>query len=457
MTVQVRVLIAALAFAAPVHWNVGPAAAASPERNVVLISLDTLRADRLSCYGNALATTPRIDALAAGGARVERAVVPSSSTAPSHMTMLTGTHPCRHNIWNRGSGNRLPSGIETLAEILKRAGFTTAAFTEDAGITADLGFARGFDTFEEFVDLPQKTLPKGAVHTPTNLGPHTFEKARQWLSSHGASRFFLFVHTYQVHGPRRPKPPYDGLFGGPDSTGKDPAFRSLRRYDQLIRQSDDLVAGLLETLDDVGAAKDTLVILTSDHGEAFGEYGDWGHGEPVHEAATRVPLILWAPGLIGPGVIDGLVSIADIVPTTLDLLGLPMPEGLDGRNIGKAARARGRRSIEVPSRALYFESATGKTSAVRDDRFIVSQRTADATEALVVHDSSAAPSKSWEFSRFVADRPEEGVHVKELHVELERRREACETSRREAEKWPRRAHPRAPDIERKLRALGYTD
>lgn len=253
-----------------------PRSGAPERRNVILVSLDTLRADRLSVAGADRPTSPRIDALARSGVRFATALAPAPSTPPSHMTMLTGTSPCRHGIFGIHVEDRLPADVETLAEVLARNGYTTAAITENAYVGAPYGFARGFDSFREIKQkVADGNSPAPGVITPTGYGPATFGAASDWLRRHRDERFFLFVHTYHMHAPRRPPEPYAGLFrdaADPEpapSPGFDPAFHDRTRYDQLVRQADDLMADLLRTLAELDLERDTILVVTSDHGEAF--------------------------------------------------------------------------------------------------------------------------------------------------------------------------------------------
>ena len=426
----------------PSHGN-------SARPNIILLSLDTLRADRLSAYGAKRPTTPRMDALAATGARFSVALAPASSTPPSHMTLLTGTSPCRHGIWGVHEQDQLPETISPLAEILSRHGYTTAAITENAYIGSPYGFARGFDSFRE-----QKEISGGGNSvTPRGLGPTTFAAARHWLREHRDLQFFLFVHTYQMHGPRRPLPPYAGLFEAegptPDREGYDPAFHDLRVYDQLLREADDLVGELHATVRELGLAGDTIFVITSDHGEAFFEHGDHGHGYSLYEEVVRVPLVVWAPGRVAPGVIDHPVGLVDVTPTLLDLLELPLPDGLDGHSI--VSRLGAPSGTPAPARALYMETAPGNVRGLRGERYKI-LRFDDGRELsfdLLRDPGEKSPLGITERKNLAA--------LKSLRAELDRQERTCLAQRKRAAEHRSAPPLMDPARREKLRALGYLD
>ncbi len=434
-------------------------------RNVILVSLDTLRADRLSAYGAERATTPKMDAIAARGVRFETALAPASSTPPSHMTMLTGTSPCRHGVWGVHLEDILPDEIDTLAEILGRNGYTTAAITENAYVAAPYGFARGFDSYAELKQMvADRNSPSPGVITPTGYAPRTFAAAEQWLRENASRRFLLFLHTYQVHGPRRPGRPYAELFGdtgpsGAPRSGFDPEFHDLRQYDRLVRQLDDLVGSLLEEIEDLGLAGETIVVLTSDHGEAFFEHGDHGHGWSVFGEVLRVPLVIWAPGLAQPSVVTAPAGLIDLVPTLLDLLSLPGSPDLDG--LSRAAAVRDG-ADDVPEANSYFaETAPGNVRALRNARFKIMRASGAADDVLFDLRTDPLERAPIPLGRDGVPRGLAGdaSSIAALRRELDQWADRCREQRRAAD--ARRAQGKAagPDPARyeKLRALGYVD
>ena len=432
-------------------------------RNVIIVSLDTLRADRLSVYGAERPTSPFIDRLAGQGVRFDQAMAPASSTPPSHMTMLTGTSPCRHGVFGVHLEDVLPESIESLAEILGREGYTTGAVTENAYVAAPYGFARGFDSYVELKQMEEdRNSPSPGVITPTGYAPRTFAAADAWLRENVQRRFFLFVHTYQVHGPRRPGPPYAKLFpeGNADGDGEDfdPEFHDLRRYDSLVRQLDDLVRTFVAQIEELGLAGETLLILTSDHGEAFFEHEDHGHGWTVYEEVLRVPLIVWAPGLARPGVEADPVGLIDIAPTVLDLLDLPLPAAIEGRSL--AGTIQGVSSGLPAPRPYYAETAAGNVRALRAGQFKIIRT--DSPETDVLFDLATDPEEQKPHPVGGTDLPgalaEFSGDVERLRRELDREAARCREIRAASE--VRRAGEKAtPDPARyeKLRALGYVE
>ena len=309
-------------WADPTIVSARPARAEEPRRrSLLLVSLDTLRADRLGCYGYARPTSPTIDArLAARGTLFEHAYAAFPSTTASHMTMLTSLDPCVHRVLHP-SMLPLRADAHPLAEYLRAAGYETAAFTEDTYLLAQNGFARGFGTYVENTSVNTE----GFVEK-------TFAEAREWIRAHRTGApWFVFVHTYQVHAPYTPPPGYRERIGAPD----DPSGS----YDGEIRYTDDVLAQFLDALTPLGLDTDVLLVLASDHGEQFGEHGLVDHGNSLFDVLLHVPLVLYAPGLVPAGQrIAAPVGLVDLVPTVLDLLGLPPPSPAQGRSVAPLVR-----------------------------------------------------------------------------------------------------------------------
>ena len=326
---------------------------ASRGPNLVIISIDTLRADRLGAYGYALPTSPTLDRLAAEGVLVEDVYSQSPKTTPSHMTLLTSLYPCVHGVelwWHDEPAHVLSPAVHTLAEVLKNAGYATVAFTGGGQVDRSRGFDQGFDRYSHGQEL---------------------EKTLRWLDAHRRGKFFLFFHTYLVHDPYVHPLRWVHLFdahyrgavldtverllteedgrGGPEAYSQDRHRRFwasvqqddpadiefvARLYDAGIRRMDETVlAPLLGRLDALGLARDTLVVFTSDHGEAFAEHGHFGHDD-LHAETLRVPLVLRFPGrLIAGRRVAGRARILDVMPTVLDLLGVPAPPVVQGRSL----------------------------------------------------------------------------------------------------------------------------
>jgi arylsulfatase A-like enzyme len=309
--------------------------------NLILISLDTLRADHLGSYGYARPTSPTIDAwLAARGTLFERVSTSFPHTAGSHMTMLTGLDPCVHGLdrtaWN--DIHRVRDEVTTVAEVLRAAGYDTAAFTENAWVTADIGYDRGFGTF---VEDSGTGLNLGNVET-------TFRRGVEWLDDHRSRPFFLFLHTYQVHEPYVPPAGYLEQVASGHATDRNSADLAL--YDGEIRYTDDVLAGFLAAVTAQGLDENTLIVLTADHGQHFGEHGAFGHGATLWEPVLHVPLVLRGPGVPAGARVPEVAGLIDVLPTVLELLGIAPPSGIQGRSLVPTLRGEA-----LPARTLYAE------------------------------------------------------------------------------------------------------
>jgi arylsulfatase A-like enzyme len=321
-----------------------PRIVAAPALNVLLISMDTLRAKSVGAYGCAYPTTPAIDALAAEGALFENAFSPAAYTLPGHASMLTG-------LWMHTHGLVTPKFVlgfaqRGLAEALRQAGWTTGGFTSaSAWLDPDTGFA-GFDRFVG-QDAP--------FYPPTTAEPYlSFTHGLEWMESRGGRPFFAFLHNFQVHRPYLPPQPYSDLFR-PEPFGADPDRQQLA-YEREVRYADDQVRALLDGVEWSGLRDRTLVILTADHGEAFFEHGWIEHTYDVHDEIARIPLIMRLPGAIPAGRrITEPVSLVDIVPTVLDLLGLP-PLPVDGMSLLPLMTGAADR---LPRDAVFTEAESG--------------------------------------------------------------------------------------------------
>jgi len=321
------------------------AADESPEAdvNVVLISLDTLRADHLSGFGYPRLTSPRIDAeLIEKGTSFLDVTSTYSRTDVSHMSLFTGLYPEARPERGRLHA-RTP--VPLLAERLQEAGFDTSAYTENGLLAGAFGFWFGFDRFVE------------RALAAEDRGRSTFDDAIAYLRAHRDRRFFLFVHTYKTHAPYVSSPAYAGLFNDPaewERAGMGPVPPRRRElaneYDRTIREADDLVGGLLDELEALALADRTLVVLLSDHGESFGEHGVMGHSFSGHQEVMRVPVVLRGPGVPEGLAIETAVSLVDIAPTLLDWLALPPLDTSQGISL-----VPGLRKEPLPDpRALYF-------------------------------------------------------------------------------------------------------
>ncbi len=316
-----------------------PAADAVPAFNLVVLSIDTLRADALGCYGTAAANTPQLDALAARGARFERVWSPSSYTLPTHASLFSGQHPYVHGLLDLG--DRLdPQRTLMLAQRLRAEGYATAAFTGGGFVAPSYGFGAGFDLYS--VDDPmgrtqlRRDRPRPAPSLRAVDQP-PLEPALDWLDHHAGAPFFLFLHTFFVHN-YTPAPAWLQRFDDPSQVvaGDDPialraallrgdaaALRRLRAlYAATVAQVDaELVGAVLRKLAALHLLDRTLVCVVADHGEEFGEHGQTGHGHALYVESTRVPWLLAGPN-VEPGLRMEDVELADVAPTLAARLSL---------------------------------------------------------------------------------------------------------------------------------------
>jgi len=300
--------------------------------NVLLITIDTLRADRLGAYGYAGAETPNIDRLAAEGVRFERVTTTVPATLPAHASIMTGLQPFEHGVRNNGSFV-LRDDVTTLAEQFGAAGYATGGFIAAVVLDAQFGIAQGFERFGGLAAYQSATGDMSGERP----GASVVDEAAAWIRSRSGP-FFAWVHMYDPHDPYAAPEPYGSRHA--DSP-----------YDGEVAYADAMVGRLRQVLEESGAADNTLIVLTADHGEALGDHGEQGHSFFIYDSTVRVPLIFWAPGVVPGGtVIAGGVGVIDIFPTVLTLLGLPVAasSGVD--------LSRSFDDPEGAGRAIYSES-----------------------------------------------------------------------------------------------------
>ncbi len=324
-------------------------------RNVILISIDTLRADRVGVYGAYRPTTPILDALASEAVVFSDAWAVWPETSGSHMSLFTSRYPSEHGVTSFISAP--PPALELLAERLRREGYLTRAFTEDGGVWAYAGFARGFSAYGE--RRSPDFIYRGEAAA-------TFADATRWVQSHADRTFFLFVHTYQVHAPYTPPEGYRDLFADVPGREPDDGAAQALAYDREVRFTDDQLGRFLDALRRLGVAERSIVIVTSDHGEEFREHGGMGHGRTLHREVLQVPLVLWAPGLLAPARVVAPATLLDVAPTLLELLGLAADPTHRGTSLAAAARAAahdGRPPDDLARRPIFGE--VDRTEKVR--------------------------------------------------------------------------------------------
>ena len=312
-------------------------APASPP-NVLLITVDTLRADRLGCYGYEHAHTPHTDRFADEGVRIEHAIAPTPLTLPSHTSILTGLEPPAHSV--RGNGVfRVPDSVQTLAEILKAEGYQTQAFVSADVLHRRFNLDQGFDGYDDDLSGEAKDA---LTQMQERSGEQTMDRVLRWLDKRtepaSASPFFLWVHLFDPHAPYEP----------PEADAK----LAATPYDGEIASADRQVGRLVKALEPNGVLDDTILVFTSDHGENLGEHQEATHAMFIYEATQRVPLIFRYPRKLPAGrVFDGPARSVDIMPTILSLAGKKSSE-TQGADLSEAF-ASGSPSA---SRVQYSES-----------------------------------------------------------------------------------------------------
>ncbi len=369
-----------LAGSALARWGQPPAS--DPAPNVILITLDTVRAKSLGLYGAPLTTTSQLERLASHGLVFEQALAPSSWTLPTHASIFTGRYPHQLNVgWETALDHAMP----TLAEMLGNRGYATAGFVANLAYCAyDLGLDRGFDHYEDYpvswgqlalsASLSRELISSDRVRNALDFHemPNRKNAARitddflRWLGQHDPSTpYFGFLNFFDAHEPCFPPPPFDTQFGPPRPAGTDfahiPTLITRREkyalpaeemeyeyhaYLGAIAYMDQQVGRLIDELDRTGQMSNTVVFITSDHGEQFGEHGLFDHGTSLYRPLVHVPLLILLPGKI-TGRVETPVTLRDFAATALDLVGQPTGQSLPG----------------VSWRALWDENAPQATAS----------------------------------------------------------------------------------------------
>jgi len=299
---------------------------ASGARRAVLVSIDTLRADHVGCYGADFARTPTLDALAARGTRFDVAISPAPLTLPSHATLLTGLDPPRHGARMNGHFELAPE-VVTLAERAREAGLATAAFVAAFVLDSRFGLDQGFEVYDDALEAGRYSA-SGLFRVPERRGDAVVDAAIAWLEE-APDRFLLFVHLYDPHAAYDPPVGFAAALPG-------------RPYDAEIAFADAQVGRLLEAVDRRFGDGRTAVVVTSDHGESLGEHGERTHAYFVYDATQRVPLLAAGPGWPAGAVVSDPVRLADVAPTLARSLGLASLPDPDGASLLPLAPAGGR-------------------------------------------------------------------------------------------------------------------
>jgi choline-sulfatase len=317
------------------------------DMNVLLITLDTLRADYVSCYGSKAVATPAIDALAKRGVRFAEAIAQVPLTTPSHACILTGTYPQVNGVRDMG-GFVLEKDVPTIASVLGKAGFETAAFVGSAVLNSHYGLNRGFGTYADqmMAESTSKKLPGVVAEV---RGEVVTRRALDWLEKHQAvapdRRFFVWAHYYDPHFPYDPPEPY-----------RSEHLKNL--YAGEVAYTDAQVGKLIGWLSETGLLDRTLIVLLADHGESLGEHGEYTHGVFLYDSTVHIPMIIAGPGIPQGRTVPQQVRSIDVEPTIADLIGLSAGDKVQGVSL-KSSLMEGK---EPRSNYCYMETLYPKTS-----------------------------------------------------------------------------------------------
>jgi arylsulfatase A-like enzyme/Flp pilus assembly protein TadD len=341
-----RILILTLTLLALASCAREPAAPArstgvQTPRNVIVVTIDTLRADHVGAYGYAAARTPVFDSLARAGTRYERAYATAPITLTSHASLMTGRYPPGHGA--RDNGMRIDLTTPTIADAFSRAGFATGAFVAAFPLDRRFGLIKGFQTYGDV--MPRDARGRAANDRP---GRAVMDEALAWLSTRRGQRFFLWVHLFEPHAP----------YGDPAQTSR-PA---IERYDADIAEADRQVGRLLDALGDLRAG--TLIVLAADHGEAFGEHGEVSHSLFAYDITLRVPLILAGPQVAAGAVVADPVSLVDVAPTIAAMAALG-PFDADGVILPPRGGSDGSRTLYAETFAPLLDFGWSPLRAIR--------------------------------------------------------------------------------------------
>jgi arylsulfatase A-like enzyme len=446
-----------------------------PPLNVVLITVDTLRPDHLGCLGYDRPTSPAIDGVARRGVVFRQAVTAAGRTVQSFPSILTGVIPPQHGLRYEGQNSEIIAGRLTLTRVLKDHGYDSFAVTQGLNV----GLHRDFDMYDPDIYLD----PDGKkVYVPTRNDREASKKALQWLHSRRDRKnpFFLWVRYNAPHWPYDAPAPYGERFdpgytgdhtfnqeAGPGIERGDLIFgikrlpprevlHAIAHYDGEVAYADAAIGDLLAGIAALGQTERTLVVITADHGESLGEHDYFfEHGAYLYEPVVRVPLILAAPGRLPAGrVVETLGRTIDIMPTVIDLLGLPVPEGLDGvslapwargltRDPGPPAYSESGRNFYKENPRQHVPGVAGKWRMMRDDRF----------KLILIPD---VPEPQWELYDLVNDPGETKNLVAEKPQEADRLRKMLMAIVAKDPMRDDREEPALPEgLEEDLRSLGY--
>jgi arylsulfatase A-like enzyme len=436
--------------------------------NIILVSIDTLRADHLGIYGYARQTSPALDSLAQDGAVFLNTFATSAWTLPSHASMLTSLFGFNHQIYY--NDERIGTSLVTLADVLRQNRFFCAAFTGGVYVGSRYGFSKGFDSFSE---------REGDFSVPDSA-ERVRRAVTEWIGQNQDKNFFLFLHTYQPHSPYDCPAPFSSEFLGHDSKlqkvnildylgGKEGTFKPLseeeRRdfiglYDGEIRYTDErLIKPLLSRLKQLDLYDRTMVIVTSDHGEEFFDHGGWEHGHTLYNELLKVPLVIKFPDSKFRGKrIESIISLVDVMPTILEEMGIDDKNlGLDGRSLQPLLKGESRedRVFFADRKSHVTDTNTSQRITLNEGRMKLILNKVFSLQELTFYRYPPPMTPPVELYDLRED-PAEKKNIADKNTDLARRLAA------RVDGLFKNARPRQPaktritkELEDQLRALGY--
>lgn len=364
--------------------------APAPRPNLLILSIDTLRADHLGCYGYARPTSPNLDALAARSAVFEHAESAASWTLPSMTSLMTGLSTSAHNCDHLGS--RLDPSYRTLAELLRDAGYDTAIVASHLFLTTPYGLQQGFthvDTsiVQDELDITSQDVAERGIEwirAKSARAAQLVEQPSDDPEDASSAPWLLWLHFFDPHAPYLAHPGLSERFG---------VERDLDRYDGEIAYTDLHVGRLLDELARSPLAANTIVVVVADHGEEFGEHGNFGHGYALYEECVRVPLIVHVPGL-APRRVEDVVPTVDLAPTLLDLAHVALPHEIEGQTVAPLLWGESVPEQEAVSEVRW--QARQDIRAVRNGRWKLIDQRVGENQALMMFDIGADPTEECE-------------------------------------------------------------
>jgi len=446
---------------------------------VILLTIDTLRADHLGCYGYERQTSPVVDSIATQGILFKSARAQSPWTLSSLASLLTSTYPSVNAVLT--GNNRLEEARTTLAEAMQENGILTQAIVSNGWLQDNFGLSQGYSGYHHSADVFNLTRFNRMIwmRVVRKLRPNMFQLGRnllasglvdrsiEWLDEYGDRDFFLWIHCIDPHDPYQPPEEYRGMFQDEPYEGRyklssgiigglrtgarlEPAEKANLEclYDQEIRYTDDNIARLVATLRKHDIYDETLLIISSDHGEEFWEHDGLMHGHTLYEEQLHVPLILRCPDRLPAGTtVEESVRLLDVMPTILDLFSLPKPAEVQGKSLVSLMLGQSNTWTPLPTYAealLYFDEL--KSISIGNDKLVLNP----STGKISLFDLSEDPAERWDLAA------QDSAMVTELETQLRR---WVDDSSELAESLPHSVGGSKaridPDTEAQLRALGY--